>query len=99
VGARLKVTAGDLVQYDQRTGGTSYQSAQDPRLHFGLGGRSKVESVEIRWPSGIVTRLENVAANQVVTVTVGVGVELPKFKTAARTSRITNKECCSESIR
>jgi len=32
VGARLKVTAGDLVQYDQRTGGTSYQSAQDPAL-------------------------------------------------------------------
>src|SRR6185312_11133768 len=36
VGARLKVTAGDLVQYDERKGGMSYQSAQDPRLQFGL---------------------------------------------------------------
>ncbi len=38
VGARVKVSSGDLVLYDQRKGGMSYQSAQDPRLHFGLGG-------------------------------------------------------------
>src|SRR5205085_1483724 len=37
VGARVKVTAGDLVLYDEKKGGMSYQSAQDPRLHFGLG--------------------------------------------------------------
>ena len=48
VGARVKVTAGDLVLYDQRKGGMSYQSAQDPRLHFGLGQRSSIDSIEIR---------------------------------------------------
>jgi hypothetical protein len=37
VGGRVTVTAGNLVQHDQRKGGMSYQSAQDPRLHFGLG--------------------------------------------------------------
>ncbi len=43
VGARVKVVAGDLVMYDQRKGGMSYQSAQDPRLHFGLGRHSSVD--------------------------------------------------------
>jgi enediyne biosynthesis protein E4 len=84
VGARAKVTAGDLVQYDQRKGGMSYQSVQDPRLHFGLGNRIKVDSVEIRWPSGVVTRLDNVASNQVITVKEGAGIvprEFPKVLT------------------
>ena len=77
VGARVKVTAGDLVQYDQRKGGMSYQSAQDPRLHFGLGSRTKVDSVEIRWPSGAVTGLEDLPSDRVVTVKEGVGI-VPK---------------------
>lgn len=53
VGARVKVVAGDLIQYDERKGGTSYQSAQDPRLHFGLGNRTLVDSIEVTWPSGL----------------------------------------------
>src|SRR5512146_2763144 len=39
VGAKVTVTAGDLVLQSERKGGMSYQSAQDPRLHFGLGDR------------------------------------------------------------
>ncbi|HEY6291522.1 MAG TPA: CRTAC1 family protein [Terriglobia bacterium] len=77
VGARVKLTAGDRVQYDQRKGGMSYQSAQDSRLHFGLGSHAKVDSIEIRWPSGAVTRSENVAADQIVTVKEGAGI-VPK---------------------
>ena len=37
----------------------SYQSAQDPRLHFGLGQRSIIDQIEIKWPSGELTRLKN----------------------------------------
>ena len=45
VGSRVKVTAGDLTSYAQRKGGMSYQSAQDPRLHFGLGhGAASMQS-------------------------------------------------------
>jgi enediyne biosynthesis protein E4 len=40
----------------QRYGGGSYQSANDPRIAFGLGAATSVESVEIRWPSGTVDR-------------------------------------------
>jgi hypothetical protein len=74
VGARVKVTAGDLVLYDQRKGGMSYQSAQDPRLHFGLGQRSSVDSIEILWPNGSVTKLANIKADQIIAVKEGVGI-------------------------
>jgi enediyne biosynthesis protein E4 len=74
VGARLKITAGDLVLYDQKKGGMSYQSAQDPRLHFGLGRRGKVDAVEITWPSGGVTRLEGIESDQILTVKEGEGM-------------------------
>jgi hypothetical protein len=56
VGARVKVVAGDLTTYDQRKGGMSYQSAQDPRLHFGLGDRKQIDLIEVRWPSGMLTK-------------------------------------------
>jgi len=74
VGARVKVSAGDLVLYDQRKGGMSYQSAQDPRLHFGLGNRSSVDQIEIIWPSGITTRLNNIKADQIISVKEGSGI-------------------------
>lgn len=74
IGARVKVVSGDLLLVDQRKGGMSYQSAQDPRLHFGLGTRNSVDSVEIRWPSGEVTKLGSLKCNQIVTVKEGVGV-------------------------
>jgi enediyne biosynthesis protein E4 len=74
VGARLKLSAGDLTLYDQRKGGMSYQSAQDPRLHFGLGSRTMVDSLEIRWPSGIVTRLAGFASDQILAIREGSGI-------------------------
>ena len=74
VGARVKVTAGDLAVHDQRKGGMSYQSAQDPRLHFGLGDHTQVDAVEIIWPSGMVTKLEKLKADQILAVKEGTGL-------------------------
>jgi hypothetical protein len=74
VGARVKITAGDLTLYDQRKGGMSYQSAQDPRLHFGLGNRTNIDTVEIVWPSGIVTKLANLKSDQIISVKEGTGI-------------------------
>ena len=82
VGARVKLIAGDLVQYDQRKGGASYQSAPDPRLHFGLGRQTKVDTLEIKWPSGMVTRLRELPANRIIAVEEGNGVverPFPRF--------------------
>jgi len=74
VGARVKVVAGDLALHDQRKGGRSYQSAHDGRLHFGLGSKSRVDVIEIRWPSGLTETLKNVAADQILTVKEGAGL-------------------------
>jgi hypothetical protein len=74
VGARVKVTAGDLVLYDERKGGMSYQSAQDPRLHFGLGQHSNIDLIEIEWPSGESTKLTNLKPNQIIAVEEGRGL-------------------------
>jgi hypothetical protein len=74
VGARVTLAAGGLVLYDQRKGGMSYQSAQDPRLHFGLAEHTRVDSVQVVWPSGMVTRLENLRADQIVSIKEGKGI-------------------------
>ncbi len=78
VGARVKVVAGDLTQYDQRKGGMSFQSAQDPRLHFGLGKRETIDSIEIQWPSGMQTKLSNIKADQIITIKEGEG-QIPRL--------------------
>ena len=62
VGAKVTVTAGGRRQVAWRIGGGSYQSANDPRLHFGLGNASRVEVVEVRWPSGRVDRHQDLPA-------------------------------------
>jgi hypothetical protein len=56
VGAIIAVSSGGRVRVAHRVGGSSYQSATDPRLHFGLAGTRRVDSVEVRWPSGQVDR-------------------------------------------
>ena len=88
VGARLKLTAGDVNLYDQRKGGTSYQSAPDPRLHFGLGQKTRVDSLEILWPSGMVTRLQDLPADRIIAVEEGKGVVDRRFpRVTDKTSR------------
>lgn len=54
-------------QYGFVSTASSYLSASDKRLHFGLGSEKKVKLLEIRWPSGIVQKLENLDVNQTVT--------------------------------
>jgi hypothetical protein len=85
VGARVTVTAGDLTLYDQRKGGSSYQAAHDPRLHFGLGKRTRVDRIEVRWPSGKQDRIENVDAGQVIAIREGAGRVPSPFRGASQT--------------
>ena len=63
VGARVTVRAGGRDRVAQRIGGGSYQSAGDPRLHFGLGETSKIEEVEVHWPSGAVDHYTSLEAD------------------------------------
>jgi enediyne biosynthesis protein E4 len=63
VGARIRLSAGGRLQVAQRCGGGSYQSAGDPRLHFGLRDSTQVDWVEVRWPHGRVDRYEGLPAD------------------------------------
>jgi hypothetical protein len=75
LGAQVKVTAGDLVQVKEVYSGGSYISQNDTRLHFGLGKKDRVDSIEIRWPSGGKTEvIRNVPANQFIVVEEGKGI-------------------------
>jgi predicted Zn-dependent protease len=73
VGTRVTVHAAGRRQVAQRTGGGSYQSAADPRLHFGLGAATRVELVELHWPSGQRERYENLDADRQYVLREGAG--------------------------
>jgi hypothetical protein len=68
VGAKVKLTADGMTQFREiGTGGHSY--SQDTfDVEFGLGKSLVTDSIEIKWPSGIVTRLSNIQCNQKLTV-------------------------------
>jgi len=71
--ARVRVTAGDLVQTDEVRSGGSYLSQNDLRLHFGLGKHDRIDKVEIFWPSGANETLTQLAADRLYTITEGKG--------------------------
>lgn len=77
IGSVLKLTAPGLVRVEQAGGGSSYMSASDPRIHFGLGKRTKIESLAITWPSGHVDALTGVPVDRIIAVKEGVGI-VPK---------------------
>ena len=68
IGTRIKVMAGDLVQIEEVRSGSSYLSQNDIRVHFGLGERTLIDRIEIRWPGGIEQVLERVRADQILAV-------------------------------
>ena len=68
VGARVKVVAGDSVFVDEVHSGRGYQSHFGTRLHFGLGERSRVDRVEVRWIGGGTDVLENVPVDRQITL-------------------------------
>ena len=63
VGAKVAVIAGGRRLVAQRVGGGSYLSSSDPRLHFGLGASTRIDAIEVRWPSGAVGRYTDLAAD------------------------------------
>ncbi|MFI5454445.1 MAG: FG-GAP-like repeat-containing protein [Isosphaerales bacterium] len=65
IGAVASITCGGRARVALRFGGGSFQSAGDPRLHLGLGSKDQVESVELHWPSGLVDRHRDLAADRV----------------------------------
>jgi hypothetical protein len=73
VGARVIVRYGGKAQAQALTSQSSFYSANDPRLHFGLGPSTSAD-VEVFWPNGLHERFRGVAANQLITLREGTGV-------------------------
>lgn len=72
--ARVKLTAGDLVQTDQVLSGGSYLSQHDLRIHFGLAMHDHVDKAEILWPTGKTEILTNLVADRFYKVKEGQGI-------------------------
>jgi enediyne biosynthesis protein E4 len=74
IGARVKIVSGDLTQIDEVRSGGSYMSQSDLRLHFGLEKRTKIDLIEIRWPSGVIDKVANAQVNKILTIREGHGL-------------------------
>jgi enediyne biosynthesis protein E4 len=72
--ARVKVTSGGMTQTDEVRSGGSYLSQSDLRLHFGLGDATKIDSVEIRWPSGTIDHIGSLDADHFYSILEGKGI-------------------------
>jgi len=75
IGARVIVKSGDLTQMSEVRAGGSYISQNDPRLHFGLGQQSKINQVDVRWPSAKTETLNDLAADWIYTIVEGSGIQ------------------------
>jgi hypothetical protein len=72
--ARVRATAGDLVQLGEVMSGGSYLSQSDLRIHFGLGDHQRLDKADVLWPDGKIETLTDLAADRFYFVREGAGV-------------------------
>ncbi|HKR32052.1 MAG TPA: CRTAC1 family protein, partial [Terriglobales bacterium] len=95
IGARITVKAGGRTFVDEVRSGSSYSSSNDMRVHFGLGLTAKIDSLEIRWPSGLVESFD-AKVDTINTVKEGSGTTVatkspPASKSTPARSRISSR--------
>jgi hypothetical protein len=73
IGARVLVHYGEKKQAQSLVSQSSYYSANDPRLHFGLGA-AQVVDIAVFWPSGAIERLKAIPADCLMTIVEGKGI-------------------------
>jgi len=76
IGAGITVNIGKRRLVDEVRSGSSYISNSDRRVHFGLGTAERVDSVQVRWPSGLVEQFNNVTVDSIHSLTEGSGVAM-----------------------
>jgi len=84
VGTTVYLKANGFTQRGDVISGGSFASSPDPRLHFGLGAVTKIDSVEVRWPSGLVEMVTLPGIDGIYTVVEGKGVAKVAPKVAAK---------------
>ena len=78
VGARLAVKVGSRMFVDEVRSGSSYDSNSDIRIHFGLGPATKIDWVEVCWPSGLNERFAKIKVDAIQTLKEGSGSRVPE---------------------
>jgi enediyne biosynthesis protein E4 len=73
IGARVRASAGGVVQTQEVRGGGSYASQNDLRVHFGLAEAANVERLEVRWPSGLEEEWRDLAVDRIIALKEGSG--------------------------
>ena len=73
IGARVRIKIGKRTLVDEVRSGGSYISNNDMRLHFGLGSATKIDSLEIRWPNGVVERFDGLSMDKIHALKEGSG--------------------------
>jgi len=73
IGARITVKVGARTLVDEVRSGASYASNNDMRVHFGLGASVKIDWVQIRWPSGLSERFDDLGVDKIHTIKEGSG--------------------------
>jgi hypothetical protein len=68
IGARVEVVTAEGRQWDRVAGWSGYGCASSRRLHFGLGGATRIGEVRVQWPSGRVTELRDLAVGREVKI-------------------------------
>jgi tetratricopeptide (TPR) repeat protein len=68
VGAQITIKAGGLLVYREVKGGEGFGATSPYRQHFGLGKQMKIDSLEIRWPSGVTHSFTNLEANHIISL-------------------------------
>jgi enediyne biosynthesis protein E4 len=76
LGARITLKAGSRIFVDEARSGSSYDSNNDMRVHFGLGLLTKLDSIEVRWPSGLTERFDSLGVDKTHTIKEGSGAAL-----------------------
>ena len=74
IGARLRLTVAGRTQMREVKAGSSYLGQNDLRQHFGLGELTRAERLEVKWPSGRVDVVEDLPADQIVSIREGSGI-------------------------
>jgi hypothetical protein len=88
IGAVVTLESGNTKYAQEVRSGGGYISQSDLRLHFGLGKATSAEKIVIRWPSGLVETLQNLAANQYYVVHEGSGIDASMTHGVSKTPAI-----------
>jgi hypothetical protein len=80
VGAEVRIEAGDSKQMRHVTAGSGYASQNTSRLYFGLDNKDKVQTMTVKWPSGLIQRFDNIPADHLVHITEGMSIQVLQLR-------------------